>query len=110
MASDLMKAMFAEEVPNQITRIPIQSPTQSPTQLIDPVRKLLAVLTKGEKSASELRQSLKIKHRATFRSNYLHPALESGLIEHTIPERPSSRLQKYRITVEGRKMIDHNRD
>jgi len=48
-----------------------------------------------------LRAILKIKHRPTFRKNYLHPALSEKLIEYTIPEKPNNRLQKYRLTKKG---------
>jgi len=43
-----------------------------------------------------------IKHKPTFRENYLHPALANGLIEMTIPDKPQSRMQKYRLTDTGR--------
>jgi ATP-dependent DNA helicase RecG len=56
-------------------------------------------------SAGKLRESLGIKHRPTFRANYLHPATEAGLIEHTVPDRPNSRLQKYRLTAKGRQIL-----
>jgi hypothetical protein len=62
----------------------------------------LLSLQDGEKSSSELRNILNIKHRPTFRDNYLHPALDVELIEMTIPEKPTSRLQKYRLTPKGR--------
>ncbi|OGX05796.1 MAG: hypothetical protein A3G87_10305 [Omnitrophica bacterium RIFCSPLOWO2_12_FULL_50_11] len=75
--------------------------TQSPTQSTDPVVRLLLVLQQGELSAGELRLALQIKHRPTFRTNYLHPALEAGFIKYTIPDKPNSRLQKYRLTKKG---------
>ncbi len=36
-----------------------------------------------------------------FRDGYIRTALETGLIEMTIPDRPSSRLQRYRLTELG---------
>jgi hypothetical protein len=39
---------------------------------------------------------LGLKHRPTFRDNYLLPALELGLIEITVPDKPNSSKQKYK--------------
>jgi ATP-dependent DNA helicase RecG len=38
-----------------------------------------------------------LKHRPTFLSNYLQPALKTGLIQMTQPDSPKSPTQKYRI-------------
>ena len=83
--------------PEAATQLPIQSATQS----TDPVVRLLEALRQGDKTSGELRAILKIKHRPTFRANYLHPALSEKLIEYTVPEKPNSRLQKYRLTKKG---------
>lgn len=77
-------------------------PTQSPTQSTDPVERLLLALEFGEQSAGDLRQATGIRHRPTFRKNYLHPAMIQHFIEYTLPEKPNSRLQKYRLTAKGR--------
>jgi predicted HTH transcriptional regulator len=83
------------------SKLSTQSPTQSPTQSIDPVFRLLDALQHGGRTAGDLRAILKIRHRPTFRANYLHPALREKLIEYTIPDKPNSRLQKYRLTKKG---------
>ena len=36
---------------------------------------------------------------------FLLPAMQQGLIEYTIPQKPNSRLQKYRLTAKGREML-----
>jgi predicted HTH transcriptional regulator len=82
-----------------------QSPTQSPTQSADPVSAVLQLLRDKPLSSSELRAKLNLKHRPTFRENYLHPALAEALIEMTIPNKPNSRLQKYRLTGKGREAL-----
>ncbi|HBN28556.1 MAG TPA: cell filamentation protein Fic [Clostridiaceae bacterium] len=59
------------------------------------VVKLLEALSDETLSASEIMKRLGLSHRPTFRKNYLNPALEQGLIEMTIPDKPNSRNQKY---------------
>jgi ATP-dependent DNA helicase RecG len=96
---------IAGKVEAQVGQPSTQSPTQSPTQSDDPVSRLLLALESSPKSAGELREWLGLKHRPTFRGNYLHPALERGLIENTIPDKPNSRLQEYRLTAKGRRHL-----
>ncbi len=80
----------------------VSSTDQVSDQLTDQVAALLRVLKDKSLSAVECMTRLKLSHRPTFRTNYLNPALTSGLIERTIPDKPNSRLQKYRLTAKGR--------
>jgi ATP-dependent DNA helicase RecG len=57
------------------------------------------------RSAREIMDHLGLKHWKTFQQNYLHPLLRSGLIEMTIPDKPTSRNQKYRLTEKGRAVL-----
>ena len=61
-----------------------------------PVSRLLDALGDEELSALALMERLGLSHRATFRQNYLNPALGQKLIERTVPDRPNSRNQRYR--------------
>ena len=61
-----------------------------------PVEKLLNVLGENVLSAAEIMERLNLVHKPTFRKNYLNPALELKVIERTIPDKPSSKNQKYR--------------
>ncbi|MEW5806140.1 MAG: Fic family protein [Acidobacteriota bacterium] len=53
------------------------------------------------RKASEIQELLGLRHRETFTNNYLRPLLEKGWLERTIPDKPRSRLQKYRLTQDG---------
>jgi Fic family protein len=57
-------------------------------------------------SRTELQTSLSLKDRESFRERYLKPALARELIEMTIPDKPNSRLQQYRLTEHGRKLAE----
>ena len=68
------------------------------------VKILIAQMGKAPEKAysvTELLQLLELKHRPTFRKNYLNPALEAQLIEMTEPNSPKSPKQKYRLSVKG---------
>ena len=75
-------------------------------QVTDQVKKLLSTLKTGEKSGKKLIEELNLKHKPTFRMNYLKPAIEAGLIELTISEKPRSRFQKYRLTDKGKAIYE----
>jgi hypothetical protein len=42
-----------------------------------------------------------LTHRQSFQANYLNPLLDGGVLERTIPNKPNSRLQKYRLTAKA---------
>lgn len=65
-------------------------------QVTEQVEKLLAVIGDNEYSTKELMELLGLKHRPTFRDNYLLPTLKLGYIEMTIPDKPNSSKQKYK--------------
>ena len=65
-------------------------------QETDQVKLLLECIGNDELSAVQIMERLGLAHRPTYRKNYLHPALDMGLIEMTIPNKPNSRNQKYR--------------
>ena len=67
------------------------------------VMHLLMLLTK-EMSRIELMDLMRLIHRPSFIENYLHPALKLKLIEMTIPDKPRSVNQKYRLTSQGKKL------
>ena len=73
-----------------------QDTDQVNDQDTDSIRKLLDAIGNETLSATEIMGRMNLSHRPTFRKNYLNPALEQGLIERTIPEKPNSRNQKYR--------------
>ena len=60
------------------------------------IEKLLFVLGDNTLSAMEIMKKLNLSHKPTFRKNYLNSALESKIIERTIPDKPNSKNQKYR--------------
>ncbi len=59
------------------------------------VKRLMAVTTTDPKSAAELMEMLGLRSKATFQKNYLKPALEAGLVKMTLPDKPTSRNQRY---------------
>lgn len=62
----------------------------------------VALFCRAPRAAREIMQHLQLRHWKTFQANYLMPLLDDVLLERTIPDKPTSRLQKYRLTAKGR--------
>ncbi|MTW21819.1 AlbA family DNA-binding domain-containing protein [Allochromatium palmeri] len=75
---------------------------QVTAQVTAEVASRIGAFCQEPRSAREIMEMLGLKHWKTFQANYLNPLLASGVIERTIPDKPSSRLQKYRITEIGK--------
>ncbi len=54
---------------------------------------------------TELMEIAKRKDRTKFRDQVLNPLFEAGLIKMTIPDKPTSPNQKYRLTKKGHKLV-----
>jgi len=84
------------------------APQVSP-QVAPQVGALLAVI-QSEMGRKALQTALGLIDRKSFRERYLKPALSGGLIEMTIPDKPNSRIQKYRLTDKGRQWLAQHAD
>ncbi len=61
------------------------------------LNKLLKVLVKNKwYTSKEIQRLLNLSDRANFRKNYLNPAIKLGLIEIEFPNKPTTKVQRYR--------------
>ena len=60
----------------------------------------------GEMSRQQIQEALALRHEDHFRNAYLKPALTLGVIEMTLPDKPRSSNQRYRLTALGQRRLD----
>jgi len=90
---------------------PVTDPVTDP--VAEPVAPAVVVLIRiieasGEFGSADIRRILGLKHRTHVREHYVNPGLEGGWIEMSIPDKPNSRLQTYRLTAKGRAYLKAN--
>ncbi|NLW80383.1 MAG: Fic family protein [Desulfovibrionales bacterium] len=90
-----MQRMILDTVTNSTPEVTLE---------VTPEVRLLSVLA-GEMTRQQLKEALGLKDDEHFRKAYLFPALEAGLVEMTIPDKPRSSKQKYRLTEKGRQVM-----
>jgi len=83
---------FTEQVTEQVSE-----------QVTEQVKNLVLVMYK-EHNRDELMKLLNISHREYFREKYINEAIKIGIIELTIPAKPTSSKQKYRLTPKGKRL------
>ena len=90
---------FIEFILQQIDSIldeVMEQSRNSALMLDEKVQKLLVVMEPEiPYAATALMEKLNLKSRLSFREHYLQPALELQLIKMTIPDKPTSRNQRY---------------
>ena len=64
----------------------------------------------ADSAISELMSVLGRTNRTKFRDQVLAPLLSAGLVEMTIPDKPRSSRQKYRLTEKGRKLAEKKKE
>ena len=63
---------------------------------------------KTPRTREELQEAAGISHREHFRTAYLLPLLSAGWLARTIPDKPRSRMQRYRTTAAGNEVIERD--
>ena len=86
----------------------VQGTMQVTPQVTPQVEELIKILDK-EMNRQEVQEKLNLSDRENFRLNYLKPALEQEFIEMTIPDKPNSSLQKYRLTILGKQLKENEK-
>ncbi len=78
------------------------------TPEVTPEVRLMRVLN-GEMNRQSLQDAMSLKDDEHFRKTYLLPALEAQFIEMTIPDKPRSSKQKYRLTEKGKQILEREK-
>ena len=84
--------------------LPKSTTPQVEAQVTPEVERMLRLFS-GEMTRQEIMAVLALRDEKHFREHYQQAAINAGVIEMTIPDKPKSRLQKYRITPKGRALI-----
>ncbi|ESK57078.1 hypothetical protein F990_00552 [Acinetobacter tjernbergiae DSM 14971 = CIP 107465] len=89
--------LSSNETAQDSDHVTAQDSDHATAQVSDQVQRLISAMKQEEYTLAELMQLIGLTHRATFQKNYLNPAIEADLIEHTIPDKPKSPKQRYRL-------------
>lgn len=59
-----------------------------------------------ERSLEAIMANFGMSHKTYFRRNFINPLLHEGLIKMTIPDKPTSKNQRYITTEKGRALLE----
>ena len=102
----MLSGRLLEELAN-VLRLPNAQVT---AQVAAQVAEVLHAADGNAQTRADLQAAAGIKHREHFRNAYAEPLVTAGWLERTIPEKPTSRLQKYRLTNQGRAWLAAQRN
>lgn len=100
LSPDTQEEEFSGKHPASTQQVPSKYRTSAPQ-----VRAILLEAFAGDATRTQLQNAAGMKDREHFRKEYLQPLLDDGLLEMTIPEKPRSSKQSYRLTETGRAVL-----
>ena len=105
--------MFTTEIPIQAAPAGVIQDVNDPSfHVLDPdTPQVLAALQAAVVAVyrSKLQEASGLTDRMHFTNALLKPLLENGMLEMTIPDKPSSSRQKYRITERGQEFLEYKK-
>ncbi len=111
LAAGLPRPVWASENASGVTitffttqdamEVTTQATMEVATQVTMEVQSLIRHLI-GTMGRQQLQDALKLKNVEHFRKAYILPALAAGVIEMTLPDKPKSSKQRYRLTALGK--------
>lgn len=91
------------------TTLVTEQVTPHETPQVTPQVATILDAARSPRSRSELQAASDLADREYFRSAYLEVLLRAGWLERTIPDKPRSRLQRYRTTASGLQALAESR-
>ncbi len=85
-----------------VPQVTPQDTPQDTSQYTPQVQKMVLILQNSH-TREEIQELLGLSDREYVRKMYINPSLNQGLIEMTLPDKPTSKHQKYRLTEKGKK-------
>ena len=93
--SNLFIEFMLEMIDEILSEIIAQAKSED-SQISSYVKKLLDIMEFDVPyTTEEILKKLNLKSRETLRKNYLNPAIEMNLVQMTVPDKPTSRNQRY---------------
>ncbi len=77
------------------------------TLQVTPQVELLIKALSSQMTRKEIQEALQLSDRKNLGNIYINPALQNAVIEMTIPDKPNSWLQKYRLTALGKEIKEN---
>ena len=104
--SDDDRRSFVIHLPSHPLAMGGITPTdQATAEVTGEVERLLRAMD-GEMSRQQIQEALALKHEDHFRNAYLKPALTLGVMAMTLPDKPRSSNQRYRLTTLGQRWLE----
>jgi predicted transcriptional regulator len=83
----------------------VEAQTKHQVELNEVMRSILKSLESTSLSRKEIFAAIRINGDTRAFQRYIEPLIEGGYIEMTVPDKPNSKLQKYRITDKGKAAV-----